>query len=102
MFDRPPPDSVFEGLCPASPSFKTLEIVDQRLQIGRVDSDRRHVIAGLHALRIDNPARQIALRVRHGIGSDASADFRSGSDRAHSVPLPSCPESGDRRCRRYS
>src|SRR3954453_19724444 len=46
------------------PLFQRLEIREQRLQIGRRDGHHRHVVARLDRLRVADPPREVAARVR--------------------------------------
>src|SRR3954452_3982144 len=51
-------------------SSQALQVGDQRLLVGRLDGDRRHLVAGLDRLGVADRADQVAGGVGHGAGAD--------------------------------
>src|SRR3954467_11112053 len=54
-------------------SLQTPEIREHRVQLVAAELDRRHLVARLQALRVEDPAGEVARRVADGAGADVTA-----------------------------
>ena len=72
-------------------SLQRLQVGEQRLQVVGREPGRRHAVAGLDALRIGDPAGEVAARVRQRAGGDRARGWRSGSGRAPCAPPAGVP-----------
>src|SRR6185437_17076639 len=59
-------------------SFQALQVIGERLEFFGTDGDDGHVVSGFDALRVGDPAGEIAFVVGQSSGSDgdAAADMR--------------------------
>src|SRR5437764_15497514 len=53
--------------------FQTVEVTEERLEVLGPQQVRRHQIAALWGLRVENPTREMAARIRPSPGADREA-----------------------------